>query len=180
MYKIKKEMKNYSMLNKEVLTLINEQIWLENNASFYYLKLSIDFNEKGFSGISNFFLSQSNEERDHMTKLISYVMEKDSSPALPQYNFMEDEEENFNVLTHFENSLHNEREVTNAINKIVSKCKEVGDSTTENFLQWFVTEQREEENKFKEIIDNLKIIGDDGLGLYEINKELGLQEGSTT
>ena len=46
----------------------------------------------------------------------------------------------------------------------------MGDYTTENFLQWFVTEQREEENKFKDIIDNLKIIGDNGLGLYEINK----------
>ena len=59
------------------------------------------------------------------------------------------------------------------INKILSKCKEVGDYTTENFLQWFVTEQREEENKFKEIIDNLKIIGNNTLGLYEMNKVLG-------
>jgi ferritin len=39
-------------------------------------------------------------------------------------------------------------------------------------MRWFVTEQREEENKFKEIIDNLKIIGNDGVGLYEINKNL--------
>tara|TARA_R110002110_G_scaffold62898_8_gene175221 strand:- start:4 stop:510 length:507 start_codon:yes stop_codon:yes gene_type:complete len=162
------------MLNKEVLNLINEQIWLENNASFYYLKLSIDFNDKGFSGISNFFLNQSHEERDHMIKLISYIMEKDCSPSLPQYNFMEDKEETFNVLSHFENSLYNEKEVTMSINKIVSKCKEVGDYTTENFIQWFVIEQREEENKFKEIIDNLKIIGDDGLGLYHLNKELGI------
>jgi ferritin len=99
-------------------------------------------------------------------------MEKDSSPSLPQYNFMEEKENNFNVLSHFEASLFNEREVTNSINKIISTCKEIEDYTTENFLQWFVTEQREEENKFKEIIDNLKIIGDDGLGLYEINKEL--------
>ena len=93
--------------------------------NFIQSKLSIDFNEKGFSGISNFFLTQSHEERDHMTKLISYVMEKDSSPSLPKYNFMEDTEETFNVLSHFENSLHNEREVTNAINKIVSKIYSV-------------------------------------------------------
>jgi ferritin len=160
------------MLNKKVLSLINDQIWLENNASFYYLKLSIEFNDAGFGGISQFFLNQSNEERKHMIKLIMYVMEKDSCPSLPQYNFMEEKENNFNVLSHFETSLFNEREVTNSINKIISKCKEVGDYTTENFLQWFINEQREEENKFKEIIDNLKIIGDDGLGLYEINKEL--------
>ena len=80
----------------------------------------------------------------------------------------------FNVLSHFENSLHNEKEVTNSINKIISQCKEEGDFTTENFMQWFVIEQREEENKFKEIIDNLKIIGNDGVGLYKINKELSI------
>ena len=71
-------------------------------------------------------------------------------------------------------TLSNERKVTNSINKIISKCKEVGDYTTENFLQWFVNEQREEENKFKEIIDNLKIVGDNKVGLYEINKSLNV------
>jgi ferritin len=103
---------------------------------------------------------------------MTYVMEKECTPTLPQYNFMEDDENEFNVLSHFENSLYNEREVTASIHKIVAKCKEVGDYTTENFMRWFVTEQREEENKFKEIIDNLKIIGNDGVGLYEINKNL--------
>ena len=149
------------MLSKKILSLVNDQIWLENNASFYYLRLSVEFNDKGFSGIS-------------MVKLIMYAMEKGYSPALPQYNFMEEKEENFNVLSHFENSLHNEKEVTNSINKIISQCKEEGDFTTENFMQWFVIEQREEENKFKEIIDNLKIIGNDGVGLYNINKELSI------
>jgi len=161
------------MLNTEIVTLINEQIWLENNASFYYLDLSIKFNEKGLSGISKFFLEQSNEERTHMLMLVDYLLEMDSKPQLPQYNFMEESEEKFNILSHFENSLLNEKRVTDSINKIVSKCKEVEDFTTDNFIQWFVTEQREEEAKFKDLIDDLKIIGDDRMGLYNINKELG-------
>jgi len=86
---------------------------------------------------------------------------------------MEEKEDSFDVLLHFQNSLENERLVTNSINKIVAKCKEVGDYTTENFMQWFVTEQREEEAKFKSIIDDLTIVGNDGVGLYKINKELG-------
>ena len=90
--KERKEMMKSKTLNKEILKLINEQIWLENNTSFYYLKLSIDFSSKGFNGISNFFLNQSNEEREHMLKLITYVMEKDSIPNIPQYNFMEEDE----------------------------------------------------------------------------------------
>lgn len=159
-------------MNKEVLSLLNEQIWLENTASFFYLKLSKLFNDNNYFGISNFFLEQSNEEREHMVKLFTYVMEQEGDVIVPNYNFLEDEEHDFDILNLFECSLENERKVTNSINKIISKCKEVGDYTTENFLQWFVVEQREEENKFKEIIDNLIIIGDNRVGLYELNKSL--------
>jgi ferritin len=52
------------MLNKEVIELLNNQIWLENRASFFYLRLSVEFNKNGYFGISKFFLNQSNEERD--------------------------------------------------------------------------------------------------------------------
>ncbi|NIP32190.1 MAG: ferritin [Candidatus Dadabacteria bacterium] len=159
-------------MNKEVLSLLNEQIWLENSASFFYLKLSKIFNDNNYFGISNFFLEQSNEEREHMLKVFTYIMEQDSEPIVPNFNFLEDEDMEFDIVSLFENSLLSEKKVTSAINKVISKCKEVGDYTTENFLQWFVVEQREEENKFKEILDNLKIIGDNKVGLYELNKSL--------
>jgi ferritin len=160
-------------MNKEVLSLLNEQIWVENNASFFYLKLSKLFNENNYFGITNFFVEQSNEERNHMMKIFSYVLEQEGEPVIPQYNLIEESELEFNILNLFELSLSNEKKVTNSLNKIISKCREVGDYTTENFLQWFVIEQREEENKFKEIIDNLRIIGDNSVGLYELNKILG-------
>jgi ferritin len=52
---------------------------------------------------------------------------------------------------------------------------------TDNFMQWYVNEQREEEAKFKDILDKLKMVGDNGLGIYEIDKELGsIQNESTT
>ena len=173
MYKRKKQTKTNSMLNKKIIDLINEQIWLENNASFYYLYLSNQFSLNGFGGISDFFKEQSTEEREHMLKLIDYLLDEDATPQIPNYNFMEDMDEDFNVLTHFENSLINEKRVSESIHQIVNECKEIGDIKTENFMQWFVIEQREEENKFKDIIDDLKIIGDDRGGLYQINKELG-------
>ena len=108
-----------------------------------------------------------------MIMVFEYLKEQESEPIIPNYNFLEEDEGEFNILCLFEDSLIGEREVTKSINKVISKCKDVGDYTTENFLQWFVTEQREEENKFKEIIDNLKIIGNNTLGLYEMNKVLG-------
>ena len=173
MYKRKKQTKTTNMLNKKIIDLINEQIWLENNASFYYLHLSIQFSINGFGGISDFFKEQSEEEREHMIKLIEYLLDEDVTPNIPNYNFMEDMDEKFNIINYFENSLLSEKRVSESVHKIVSKCKEIGDIKTENFMQWFVTEQMEEENKFKSIIDDLKIIGDDRNGLYHFNKEMG-------
>ena len=110
-------------MNKEVLSLLNEQIWLENTASFFYLKLSKLFSENNYFGISNFFLEQSNEEREHMIKLFSYVLEQEGEVNVPNYNFIEDEDLYFNILSLFECSLENEKKVSNSINKILSKCK---------------------------------------------------------
>jgi len=115
------------MLNKEVVELLNGQIWLENRASFYYLRLSAEFNKNGYFGISKFFLNQSNEEREHMIMLFEYLKEQESEPIIPNYNFLEEDEGEFDILCLFEDSLIGEREVTKSINKIISKCKEVGD-----------------------------------------------------
>ena len=162
------------MLNKEIISLLNNQIWLENMSSYYYLKLSVLCNENGFSGVSKFFVDQSNEEREHMMKIFNYMLEQDEEPVVPSYNYIEEDEDlkNFNLLYIFENSLVNEKEITNSINELVIKCKETGDSRTENFLTWFVEEQNEEEQKFKDLIDDLKIIDGDKFGLYNFNKTL--------
>lgn len=161
-------------MNKEVLDLLNEQIWLENHSSCFYLDLAIEFSDKGFNGISKFFLNQSEEERQHMIMLINYVLERDEKPIVPQYNYVEPNEESFDVLFHFECSLDQEIKVSNQVAKVVYKSREVSDIITDNFMQWFVNEQREEEAKFKDIIDKLKMVGDNGLAIYEIDKELGL------
>ena len=102
MYKRKELKKISNTLDKEIINLINEQIWLENNASFYYLYLSTQFNLNGFSGISKFFLDQSNEEREHMLKLVEYLMDEDITPQIPNYNYLEDLDEKFDLLNHFE------------------------------------------------------------------------------
>ena len=173
MYNEKKMRKINNSLETEIVNALNEQIWLENNASFYYLYLSTQFNMKGYTGISTFFLNQSQEEREHMLKIVDYLLSEDCIAHIPNYNFLEDLEEEFNIIGMFENSLASEKRVTQSIVDIVNLCKKLKDIKTENFMQWFITEQREEENKFKDIIDNLTIIGDDGGALYDLNKRLG-------
>jgi len=161
-------------MNKEVLELLNEQIWLENHSSNYYLNLAIEFETQGFKGLSTFFFNQSDEETTHKLKLIHYIIERGSKPILPRYNYIEPYEETFDVLFHFSNSLVQEKKISNHVSKVIYKCREVQDIMTDNFMQWYVTEQKEEENKFNDILDKLKLVGDSGLGIYEIDKELGL------
>ena len=160
-------------MNKKVLELINEQIWTENHSSFFYLNLAKEFASRGFNGISTFFFNQSEEERSHMLKLINYVLERDEVPTIPQYNYLESFTEDFDVLLHFENALLQEKQVTDVVSKVVYASRKAEDITTDNFMQWFVNEQREEETKFKDIIDKLKMVGESGLAIYEIDKELG-------
>ena len=107
------------MLHEEVVELLNSQIWLENRASFFYLRLSVEFNKNGYFGISQFFLNQSNEEREHMIMIFEYLKEQEAEPVIPNYNFLEEDEGEFDILCLFENSLAGEREVTMSINKIL-------------------------------------------------------------
>jgi ferritin len=167
-------------MNEVVLDLINEQIWLENHSSCFYLNLAIEFGDRGFNGISKYFFNQSEEEREHMLKLMDYVLERDEKPKIPQYNYTEGFDDGFDLLLHFSNSLQQEKEVSKVVGKIVYAAREVNDVMTDNYMQWFVNEQREEEAKFKDIIDKLKMVGDSGLAIYEIDKELGLLSNETT
>jgi ferritin len=163
-------------MEKGVLNLLNEQIWFENRASHYYLNLSVLCESKGFKGISKFFREQSNEEREHMLKICDYILERDEKPIIPSNTFLDDSDLDFdNILKIFEDSLFNEREITNSFHKIILTCRELGDFTTENFIQWFIEEQREEESKFKSLIDELRIIGSNttsGSALYLFDKNI--------
>lgn len=163
-------------MEERVLNLLNEQIWFENRASHYYLNLSVLSESKGFKGISKFFREQANEEREHMLKICDYILERDKMPIIPSTTFLNDSDLDFdNLLKVFEDSLFNEREITNSFHKIIYACRELGDFTTESFIQWFIEEQREEESKFKSLIDELKIIGGNttgGLSLYLFDKNI--------
>jgi ferritin len=111
---------------------------------------------------------------------MNYVLERDEKPKIPQYNYTEGFDDGFDLLLHFSNSLQQEKEVSKVVGKIVYAAREVNDVMTDNYMQWFVNEQREEEAKFKDIIDKLKMVGDSGLAIYEIDKELGLLSNETT
>lgn len=152
------------MLSKEVIQKLNDQINKEMYASNLYLSMGSWCYAQGFDGSGEFLFAHANEESDHAKKLITYLNETDSKVELnavqkPMGEFK-------SLLDLFEKTYAHEIEVTRSINELVDFTLSCKDYSTFNFLQWYVSEQHEEEALFRGIIDKLKMIGDSGNGLY--------------
>ena len=158
------------MLSSKVSTALNKQIELEASSSQYYLAMASWAETQGLNGISAFLFTHADEERMHMLKLIKFVNERGGHglvPALkqPPANFK-------SVKFVFEEVLKHEIKVTSEINKLVEITLKEKDYTTHNFLQWYVSEQIEEEALARQIVDKLKLVGDDKGGLYFFDRDL--------
>jgi len=158
-------------MHTSIEKLLNDQIKYEANASMQYLAMASWADAKGYNGISNFFYGQSEEERTHMTKLVKFVNERSGNVIIPE---LEKPQSNFSSLKDlFEHFLNSEIFVTEQINKVIFECLDKKDYNVHNFMQWYVTEQLEEEATARELLDKLNIIGDNnGSGLYLFDKDI--------
>ena len=158
------------MLQNEITNKLNEQINLEFYSSNIYLQMSAWCEVKGFQGAAAFLLRHADEEMQHMQKLFTYVSETGGLPLLGKIEAPQTE---FNSLKEvFEITLKHEKLVTRKINELVEATVNAQDHSTFNFLQWYVAEQHEEEKLFNSIIDKFNLVGDDGRGLYFIDRDL--------
>ncbi len=159
------------MLSKTMEAALNAQIVMEGYASNYYLSAASFSDHKGLPGIARFLYAHADEERMHMMKMFHYVNDcggHAQAPALeqPPLTFG-------SVLELFEAILAHEQKVTAAINNLVDISLQEKDYGTNQFLQWFVMEQHEEETLFRGVIDKIKLLGNDPKANYYIDKELG-------
>jgi ferritin len=161
------------MLQKEVLQVLNKQISMEEYAYRSYLTLSIQAELMGFEGAGKFLYAQSEEEREHMNKIIRYVMEAGGTPQLSTFEESLKDAKNFRDL--FEIAMGHEKAVTKSIHKITELAWEKKDFATFGFMQWFVSEQVEEENQFQTILDKIDILEKHGGSLYMLDRELGMR-----
>ncbi|MBL4654421.1 MAG: ferritin [Bacteroidia bacterium] len=159
------------MLTKNIENLLNRQIAQEASASYYYLAMASWCECKGLGGAAKFLYKQSEEERSHMIKLFKYINEAGGHALAPEIKKLPQEFKT--IVNVFELALKQEVDNTKSINNLVEACFKSKDYSTENFLQWYVAEQHEEEMVFKSILDIMKIIGTDGKGVYMIDKEIG-------
>lgn len=158
------------MISAKLVEGLNDQIEMEASASFLYLSMSIWAESKGLKGCASFLRRQSSEENMHMLKIIDYLLEVDQSPIVPSINKPESHFESIGAL--MKHVYEHEQRVTQSIFKLLEMCLKEEDFATHNFLQWYVTEQREEESLMREILDKIKLIGDGPQSLYYIDKEL--------
>ncbi|KGQ71258.1 ferritin [Chelonobacter oris] len=158
------------MLDKKVINKLNEQINLEFYSSNLYLQMSAWCSQKGFEGAAQFLLRHADEEMQHMQKLFQYLNDTGIMPVLGELDAPKAEFASLKEV--FELTLEHEKLITKKINKLVEVTFECGDQSSFNFLQWYVAEQHEEEKLFNGILDKFNLLGDSGLSLYFIDKEL--------
>ena len=159
------------MLNKKIEDAFNAQINAELWSAYLYLSMSAYMHSVGQNGMSNWFQIQFKEEQDHAMIMYNYVTSRGGRVVLTPIDAVPTKWDS--TLAVFESTLEHEQKVTSLINNLYHLALEENDFATQSMLKWFIDEQVEEEENAQTIIDNLKMIKDNGYGLYMLDKELG-------
>jgi ferritin len=157
-------------MNKRIEKVLNDQIVKESSSSQLYLSMASWAEGQGYNGTASFLYKHSDEERFHMLKLIKFVNERGGVADIPSIDKPPISFESMEKI--FTSLLEHEIIVTESINNVVDLCLQEKDYTTHNFIQWYVSEQLEEEALARSILDKLKLIGKDKGGLYLFDRDM--------
>jgi ferritin len=158
------------MLSQNIQAALNDQIRVEAESSQIYLAMASWAEVRGFDGIATFMFKQSDEERVHMLKLIKYVNQRGGHAIVSALEEPKLDYTSFAAL--FRQLYEHEVKVSASINTLVDISLTEKDYATHNFLQWYVSEQIEEEATAKVILDKIDLIGDDKGGLYMFDNDM--------
>jgi ferritin len=161
------------MLKDKIQKALNDQMNLEMNSSYLYLSMAAYFECENFNGFANWMKIQSGEEYGHAMKIYSYINQRNGRVNLMKIDAPKSEWKD--SIEVFSETLKHEQKVTQEINKLVELTLTEKDYATQAFLQWFVTEQVEEEATAINILDKIKMIGDNRNGLFLLDRELGMR-----
>lgn len=159
------------MLNKKIEEAINAQINAEMWSAYLYLSMAAHCHAIGQPGMAKWFEVQFKEEQDHAKILFNYVISRNGNVTLKAIDTVPTEWNS--ILDVFESTLAHEQKVTAMINDLFALTTQENDYATQSMLKWFIDEQVEEEENAQTIIDNIKMIKDNGYGIYMLDKELG-------
>lgn len=159
------------MLSEKLSHAINAQINHELYSGYLYLSMAAYFDGESLPGFAHWMRAQAEEEQAHALKFYRYVYERGGTVTLsaidgPPTEFA-------SPLAVFEQTLAHERKVTGLINNLYALAVEDKDYASQVFLQWFISEQVEEEDNATQIIETLKRVGEKGQALVMLDRELG-------
>ena len=152
-------------MKKAIEEICNRQIQREGYSSVLYLAMASWAEVQGFAGTAEWLYAQADEEKEHMLKFVRYINERGGHAIIPE--FEKPAETYKDVKTMFDQILEHEQFISASINEIVSLTLEEKDFTTNNWIQWFVSEQIEEEASVREIIDKLNLVGEHNMYLFD-------------
>lgn len=159
------------MLSSEIVKKLNDQLNFEWFSAYMYLDISNYFSDENLDGFSNWFMIQTQEERDHAMLFNQYLLNNSERPKLKEIAFSGVAYENYKsaLIETFEH----EKKITASINDIYALAYEQKDFRTMQFLDWFVKEQNEEEKNSEDLIKRYDLFGTEPRGLYLLDQELG-------
>ncbi len=158
------------MLSPTLNQALNEQISYENYSAFIYKAMQAYFEAEDLPGMSNWMNLQFQEELSHAEKIFRFVC--DAGGRVELMGMKAPNNKYSSPLEVFESALAHEEKVTQLINDLMEQAQAEKNHAAQIFLQWFVTEQIEEEASVSLIISQLKRVKEDGRGLMMIDQEL--------
>ncbi|MBS0011590.1 MAG: ferritin [Bacteroidales bacterium] len=153
------------MLKKSIEDLLNRQIEREGYSSILYLSMASWAETEGYAGVAEWLYAQAEEEKMHMLKILRYVNEREGKAIIPSFDKPPAGFDGLKVM--FDQILEHEKYITSSINEIVAETIKENDFATHNWLQWFVSEQVEEESSVQTIIDKLNLVGSHNLYMFD-------------
>lgn len=158
------------MLSPRVQQAMNDQLQVELQSAYVYLGMAAYCETVSLGGFARWLHKQAEEEYDHAMRFYTFINDRQGKVELKSLDAAPTEYAS--ALALFEKALAHEQGVTAAINKLYELVNDEGDFASQAWLDWFATEQVEEEKTVGTIVDQLKMIGDGGEALFILDKEM--------
>lgn len=165
-----------AMASDKMIRRLNEQVKNEWYSQFLYLDMMAWCYNNGYEGFGQWFRAQAAEEYEHGEKILRYIGEVDGDMEIPEIPGRDVAPTGIQQM--FEATLEHEKKVTGMIHELVKLAREENDYATENFLQWYVAEQVEEESTARDILGQIERVKDAPGGLFMLENRLGQRSGS--
>ena len=166
------------MLDKQMEEALNKQIKFELYSSYLYLAMSAELSDLNLPGAASWMRVQATEEITHAMKFYDYILDRNGKVVLE--DIKSPKACGGSILEIFSKAYKHEQHVTERISTLVDMALEKRDHMTHSLLQWFVTEQVEEEANTRSVVEQLEMIGTSKDALYMFDRELGVRKASAS